>query len=212
MRAIYFSKYYLLLLLFLSKKYFYFVLPALLPEISVQQLSISLVLTSSLVSSAFLLRRGGEEGEREGEIPFPWRREEPRRYTVGRIVTRGQDEIKERRCGSRDNAIRRREGSRRIVHLSSVSIKRPGSSAATRARRRRRERRDERVLAILLPSFSALMLSYPLNPRILFSTAACYTRARMERKKRINHRCIAINVIASRTCRRPSRVCKSMDA
>lgn len=64
MRAIYFSKYYLLLLLFLSKKYFYFVLPALLPEISVQQLSISLVLTSSLVSSAFLLRRGGEEGER----------------------------------------------------------------------------------------------------------------------------------------------------
>lgn len=180
MRAIYFSKYYLLLLLFLSKKYFYFVLPALLPEISVQQLSISLVLTSSLVSSAFLLRRGGEEGEREGEIPFPWRREEPRRYTVGRIVTRGQDEIKERRCGSRDNA---KEGSRRIVHLSSVSIKRPGSSAATRARRRRRERRDERVLAILLPSFSALMLSYPLNPRILFSTAACYTRAHGEKKK-----------------------------
>lgn len=42
----------------------------------------------------------------------------------------GQDEIKDRRCRSRDNDPVLTEDDPRIVHLSSVSIKRLGSSTA----------------------------------------------------------------------------------
>lgn len=47
----------------------------------------------------------------------------------------GQDEIKDRRCRSRDNDPILTEDDRRIVHLSSVSIKRLGSSVPRKPER-----------------------------------------------------------------------------
>lgn len=80
----------------------------------------------------------------------------------------GQDEIKDRRCRSRDNDPVLTEDDPRIVHLSSVSIKRLGSSTARKPETRWRSTSNTEGTFSSLPVVrrfpSTLMLSYPLNP------------------------------------------------
>lgn len=131
----------------------------------------------------------------------------------------GQDEIKERRCRSRDNdpvsGRRGRSEDRTSIECLDKTSRLIGCEEAG-GRGGERRVLSSPPLPPRDPPFSALMLSRPLNPRVLFSTAACTSRIRTRtcalysrgetQKKKINHRCIAINAIASRTCRRPSRV------
>ena len=136
----------------------------------------------------------------------------------------GQDEIKDRRCRSRDNDPRVLTEDDRggIVHLSSVSIKRLGSSTARKpergstARRRARKRNDAFLCVhslllscLLTPLYASQRTNewYKSTWKVLkFQFAEtkidkyrCEYSHASYREKSITDRCIAINAIASRT-------------